>query len=812
MLPIRELTVQELYRTTDPSALPFETTARAPRSEDFIGQDQAIEAVEFGVAVRRDGYNLFVIGPSGVGKQSVLRQLLGQRASQERPGDDWCYVHNFADAHRPHALALPAGRAAALRNDLERTVADLQVAVRTALEGEEHRTRRQRLMRELADRQERAFREIEQRAREEGVHVAREQESFTVRPLREGRAMLPAEFDELPEAEQERLRAVVARAEDSLGVALLEFNDWDRQHREAQEALLRRTAAAAGAKLFVELRAAYADLPEVLEHLADIEADLADSAAGFLEEEEEEGSEGARRPRLQPEADGGSEFELRASVNVLIDHEQAEGAPVVYEAHPTLANLMGRIEHSQQFGSMIADFTLIRAGAVHRAQGGYLILEAARLLEQPQAWQALKRTLQSAEISLEPHGQQPDGPVAVSLQPEPIPFADTKIILLGDRDLYEVLADTDPDFLELFKVLVDFEDVMDRTPATEANYANLVAWLAFKDGLREFTRAGVARVLEHASRLAEDSGRLSVRMRSILDLMREADSHASLANAPLIAAEHVQKAIDQQQRRAGSIRLHLLENIRDGITLVESRGARVGQINGLSVVRSGEHSFGQVARITARAWVGHGDVIDIERDVDLAGPLHAKGVLICRGFLGQRYATEVPLSLSASLGFEQSYGAVEGDSASVAETCALLSALANVPLLQSIAVTGSMNQHGEVQAVGGVNEKIEGFFAVCREQGLSGAQGVIIPASNVRHLMLSHEVVAAVREGRFHVWAVVELDQALELLTGREAGRRDDTGAYPAGSVNAAVQQRLRTFAEVHGRFRTREGGAPSRG
>ncbi len=804
MLPIRELTAQELYRPTDAAALPFETTARAPRSEDFIGQDHAIEAVEFGVAVRRDGYNLFVIGPSGVGKQSVLRQLLGQRASQERPGDDWCYVHNFADAHRPHALALPPGRAAALRNDLERTVADLQVAVRTALEGEEHRIRRQRLTRELADRQERAFREIEQRAREEGVHVTREQESFTVRPLRDGRAMSPAEFDGLPESEQERLRAVVARAEDSLGVALQEFNDWDRQHREAQEALLRRTAVAAGARLFVELRAAYADLPEVLEHLAEIEADLADSAAGFLQEAEEESSDSSRRHRM-PEADEGTEFELRASVNVLIDHEHAEGAPVVYEAHPTLTNLMGRIEHSQQFGSMIADFTLIRAGAVHRALGGYLILEAARLLEQPQAWQALKRTLQSAEISLEPQGQQPDGPVAVSLQPEPIPFTDTKVILLGDRDLYELLAETDPDFLELFKVLVDFEDVMDRTPESEASYANLVAWLAFKDGLREFTRAGVARVLEHAARLAEDAGKLSVRMRSILDLMREADSHASLANAPLITAEHVQRAIDQQLRRAGSIRIHLLENIRDGLTLVASSGVRVGQINGLSVVRSGEHSFGQVVRITARAWVGHGDVIDIERDVDLAGPLHAKGVLISRGFLGERYATEVPLSLSASLVFEQSYGAVEGDSASVAETCALLSALAGVPLLQAIAVTGSMNQHGEVQAVGGVNEKIEGFFDVCREQGLSGAQGVVIPASNVRHLMLSQEVVAAVREGKFHVWAVAEIDQALELLTGREAGQRDDTGAYPAGSVNAAVQQRLRSFAEVNGRFRGRE-------
>jgi len=761
-----------LCRRCDPASLPFETTASTPRVEDFVGQDQAIEAVRFGIAVRRDGYNLFVVGPPGVGKQSVLRQLLGNRAAEELPGEDWCYVHNFDDAQRPHALALPAGKAAALCGDMEAAVEELQVAVRAALEGEEYRARRRKLVRALEERQDKALRAAEQQAKELEVGIVREQDLFTVTPLRDGKAIAPEQFEELPENERTLRKLSLTRTEDGLDALLRDFNDWGREQREALGALERATVTAAGARIFAELRSKYADQLAVLEHLSAVEEDLADSVDEFLHEEEPAGPDAEKRRAQAPDAGEGSSFELRASINVLTDHSHSEGAPVVYEDHPTYANLMGRIEHTSQFGSLVADFTLIKAGALHRALGGYLLLDAARLLDNPQAWQALVRTLRSRQICLEASSQQPDAMPIASLQPESIPFADTKVILLGEADLYEILAEGDPDFLELFKVLVDFDDRMDRSVESEIRFANLLAWLAFKEGLHDFTRGGIARVLDHAAFLAEDASKLSVRMRPILDLMREADALASLALAGLVTATHVERAIDAQRRRSGRLRARMLEDVRNGVILIDSSGSRVGQVNGLSVFKSGEHAFGQTLRITARVWVGKGELVDIERDVELGGPLHSKGVLICRGLLGARYATESPLSLSASLVFEQSYAPVDGDSASVAEACALLSALAGLPISQSIAITGSLNQHGDVQAIGGVNEKIEGFFDICVERGLTGAQGVAIPNANVRHLMLRADVAAAVSAGTFHIWAVESLDDAIQLLIGREAGQR----------------------------------------
>ena len=797
MCPTHALTADALYRPCRPESVPFETTASATRTEAFIGQQAAIEAVQFGVAVQRDGYNLFVVGPGGVGKQSIVLQLLSQRALEERPTEDWCYVHDFPEPHRPRALALPPGRASAFRDDLERTVAELQTAVRAALEGEEYRTRRQRLERELSDRQERALRTIERQAREGGVSITREEDGFSVGALRDGQSLPPRDFEQLPEEEQAAIKVQLAQAEDALGVALQEFNDWGRQHREALLALQRGTAAAAGARLFAALRTSYADLPAVLDHLEQVEADLADSSEEFRDEHEGDDPESPRYRTPPKEPSDSSSFELRASVNVLIDHSEMEGVPVVYEDHPTYANLMGRIDHLPQFGSLVADFTLIRPGALHRALGGYLVLDAARLLESPHAWDALKRTLRTGLIALDPAAQQSETPAATWLQPEPIPLSQTKVILVAERELYELLAEEDRDFLELFKVLVDFEDSMERTAEGELRYANLLGWLAFKDGLHDFTRSGVARLVEHASRLAEDAGKVSICMRRILDLMREADTYAQASSDGLVSREHVQRAIDAQRKRAGRMRERLLEDVRHGVTLLDTTGVRVGQVNGLSVLQSGEHAFGQVMRITARVWVGRGEVVDIERDVELAGPLHSKGVLICKGLLGARYATERPLSLSASLVIEQSYGLVEGDSASLAEACALLSALAELPVRQGVAVTGSLNQHGDVQAVGGVNEKVEGFFEVCREHGSSGTQGVIIPSANCRHLMLSREVTEAVRAGTFHVWAVDTVDDAMQLLTGQQAGVRDERGCYPEGSIHHAVQERLQRFSEA---------------
>lgn len=809
MCPIRRLPPPALARLCDTASLPFETTADARKVEHFIGQDIAIEALDFGLAVRRDGYNMFAIGPSGVGKQTLLQRRLESAAGDEPRADDWCYVHNFDDKRRPHALMLPAGRAATLRADMERTVAELQAAMRAALEGEEYRTRRQKLFRDLEERQEKAFRSIERPAREAGVSITRERDLFVVSPLRDGKVMTPEEFDELPESERAGLKALLAPAEDRVDAMLQEFNEWGRQHREALDALERATATGVGSRVFGELRNKYSDLPDVLAFLVDVEADLADSADEFIEDDLEEGSDPRRN--MPPDPADHSSFELRATVNVFVDQSATRGAPVVYEDHPTEARLMGRIEHTAQFGSLVADFTLIMPGALQRARGGFLLMDAARLLENAGAWAALKRSLRTRQIRVASSAEHTENSPTVSLEPEPLPLHQTKVVLFGERELYDALADVDADFLELFKVLVDFEDRMERTSESELEYASLVARLVVQDDLSEFSRGAVARVLDHAARLAEDSGKLSVRMRPILDLMREADAIARKSGAHHVSSYHVQAAIDAQLRRSGRVRQHILEDVRQGITLIDCGGAKVGQVNGLSVVKSGEHSFGLTVRITARAWVGKGELIDIEREVELGGPLHSKGVLILSGLLAARYATKHPLSLSASLVFEQSYASVEGDSASLAEACALMSALADMPIDQGIAVTGSLSQHGDVQAIGGVNDKIEGFFDVCRVRGLSGSQGVVIPSSNARHLMLKSELRAAVQAGQFHVWTAETLDDALSLLLGRDAGQRDAHGSFPDGSVNGAIAARLRAFAESSRRFidtdRPRESG-----
>jgi lon-related putative ATP-dependent protease len=792
-----------LCRHCDPRDLPFETTAEAPDRHDFLGQDRALEAAHFGISVRRDGYNLFAMGPAGVGKQSALLRLLHREAADQAPAEDWCYVYNFVEPRRPRALRLPAGRARELRADMERAVAEVRVALRAAFEGEEYRTRKQRLIRELEDRQNKAFRDIERHGKEMGVSIARAEDLFTVTPLRAGVALQPGQFDELDEEEQARFQEQIARAEDALGVMLQEFNDWGRQHREALEAQERSTAAAVGSRIFGQLRLRYSDQPDVSTYLSDVEADLATSAAEFTSSGDP-ADEKTEQHASRLHADD-TTFELRASVNVLIEHDVGRGVPVVYENHPTYTNLMGRMEHAARFGSLIADFSLIKSGAMHRAREGYLLIDAHRLLENPVTWEALKRALRSREIRVESPAQQLDATPTISLDPEPIPLANTKIVLLGERELYDLLAEEDPDFLELFKVLVDFDDCMERQPPSESRYAQLIAWLARKDELRDFSRDGVARIIDHAARLASDAGKLTVRMRPMLDLMREADARAGMAGASLVTRAHVEAAVDAQRQRAGRLRARIQEDVRHGVTLLDSAGAKVGQINALSVVASGEQVFGLTVRVTARAWIGKGHVIDIEREVELGGPLHSKGVLILTGFLGARHATSRPLSLTASLVFEQSYAIVEGDSASLAEACALLSALSDMPIKQSIAVTGSMNQHGDVQAIGGVNEKIEGFFDVCSERGLTGAEGVLIPSSNARHLMLRPEVVAAARAGKFHVHGVDTIDDAIEILFGREAGRRDERGNYPAGSVNAAVEARLHQFAESSRSFQSED-------
>jgi lon-related putative ATP-dependent protease len=791
MPDVPPLPAASLCRRSDLASFDFETTAELEDLPGIIGQERAEEAIRFAIGIRRYGYNLYALGTSGMGKHGFVRAFLERRAGSEKAPSDWCYVNNFEDPRRPCALRLPPGRGPAFREDMRRLIEELRVAIPAAFDSDDYRARRKSLEGRFAEQSERALSEVERRAREKGVVIIRTPAGVGVAPLRDGEVLDPEAFQKLPVRDQERLKAEMASIQAELQEAMAALPREARRQRDELRKLDRLVTSAATGHLLDEVRARWADVPAVLEHLAEVGSDVVDNASDFLPPPEAADAVKA----LLGTRGGDKRAARRYEVNLLVTQAAEKGAPVVYEDHPTHANLVGRIEHVSELGNLVTDFTLIQAGALHRANGGYLIVDARRLLLQPLAWDEMKRALRSKTVRIESLGQALSLTSTASLDPEPIPL-DLKVVLLGERHLYYLLSALDPEFPELFKVAADFEEEIERTREGERLYARLLGTFARREGLRPLKREAVARAVEHASRRAGDSERLRVHAEAIADLLREADHLASEVGAAAVSAGHVQGALDAQVRRASRIRERIQADIRRGTILIDTRGEAVGQVNGLSVLQLGGYAFGRPSRITARVRLGSGNVVDIEKEVALGGPIHSKGVLILAGFLGQRFAADRPLSLAASLVFEQSYSGVEGDSASCAELVALLSALAEAPVRQGRAITGSVNQHGQVQPIGGVNEKIEGFFDVCVAGGLTGEQGVIVPAANVKHLMLRADVVEAAQEGRFHVWPVAMVDEALELLTGLAAGTRDAAGQFPAGSVNRRADDRLAAFAE----------------
>ena len=795
----KPLPADDLFHGCDLSRFKFKNTAELEPLEELIGQDRAVEAVEFGIGIRRDGYNLFAAGPAGTGKHTLIAEFLQRQAVSEPVPDDWCYVYNFEDPRRPKALRMPAGRGQPLAADMHRLIEDLRAAVQSAFESEDYRNRREALAQEFKERQEQAFEDIQQKARERSIALVRTPVGLALAPLRDGQVLSPEEFEALPTAERDKARADLKELEEQLQTTLRQVPRWEREHRERVREINREITKLAVDHLIEEIRKKHEDLPAVQEWLGAIEQDVVDNAEALLASEQAQAGEGGAPARIGHMAtrDGAMR---QYTVNVLVSRDPKTGAPVIYEDHPIHGNLLGRIEHRSEFGTLVTDFTLIKAGALHRANGGYLVLDALKLLTQPYAWEGLKRILRAGEVQIESLGQSLSIIDTVSLDPEPIPL-DIKIVLVGERMLYYLLCEYDPDFSELFKVQADFEEEMRREEANVDLYARLVGTIARNEKMRPFDPGAVGRIVERAARIAGDREKLTTHMRSIADLLHESNYWAGKSGNDIVTAEDVTKAIDTHIRRSDRLREKVQETIAEGILLIDSEGAKPGQINGLSVMQLGGFAFGRPSRITARVSLGRGHVVDIEREVKLGGPLHSKGVLILSGFLADRFGRDRPLALAASLVFEQSYGGVDGDSASSAELYALMSALAGVPIRQGFAVTGSVNQRGEVQAIGGVNEKIEGFFDVCKARGLTGEQGVLIPASNTRHLMLREDVVEACRKAKFAIYAVESIDQGLEILTGVPAGTPDGEGNYPEGSINRRVADRLVDFAETARKF-----------
>jgi lon-related putative ATP-dependent protease len=777
-----------LRRLCDPAQFSFETTASLAPLSEILGQPRAVQALAFGTRAAAHGFNLFALGLPGSGKTTLIRQYLERQAAGQPVPPDLCYVHNFADSRRPVTLELPAGRAGRLQQDLAALVGELQAAIPRAFESQEYGAQRDVIVSDLDHKRQAEVRRLEARAAQFGFQLVKAPGGLLLAPALNGELMSEGDLERLSPEQREKLARVREKLEGDIEAGLRRLRELEKGARDALRALDTETARFATQHLADALREQYADLPQVCAYLAALQGDVIEHADLFRK-----GREG-EAPGLPLPVPPSAPF-TRYQVNVLVDNSALAGAPVVVENNPTYHNLTGRIEHQSSWGGVFTDFSLIKSGALHRARGGYLILPARECLLNPYAWDGLKRALKDGLLRIEELGSQLSLLSTVTLEPAPVPL-DVKVILIGSPLLYYLLYAYDEDFQKLFKVKAEFTTRMDRTAENEQAYAAFVATLTQLDRALPFDCAAVARIVEHGSRLAGDQQRLSTRFGEIADLVREAAHGAAQAGRAAVSAEDVRAAESARRYRQDLLSEQVLDAIREGTLLIQVEGAAVGQVNGLSVVDLGDYAFGHPSRITAAVAPGQRGVVSLEREVELSGPIHGKGVLILGGYLARAYGRSRPLSLAASLVFEQSYGRVEGDSASLAELYALLSALAEVPLRQDIAVTGSLNQHGRVQAVGGVDEKIEGFFDLCQARGLTGEQGVLIPAANRRNLMLRDDVVAAVGAGRFHVWTIEHADEGLPLLAGLPAGasRGDE---YPPGSFHRAVADRLAAFGEV---------------
>jgi len=787
-MSIDRLPPEALYRRCDAAQLGFDSTAELKPLGQLFGQPRAAGSVDFGIGIAREGYNLYVMGSPGTGKRTMVRQQLARRLGEQSPPSDWAYVNNFHEASKPIALELPAGRGSTLRDDMHTLLEELRTAIPAVFESDEYRARAGQIEGEFTERHEKAFNELGSEAAKDKIGLLRTPAGFSFAPLKDGEVMSPEDFAALSDEDRGRIERRIGELQGKLESIIRNVVRWRKEQRARFKELNREMTLYAVGHHVADLKEKYRDLQRVLEYVDAVQQDVIDNAEDFIKgREAQAGAMGAsaETPSFR-----------RYQVNLLVDHSDVDRSLIVSEDHPTYQNLVGRVDHIAQFGTLQTDFGLIKPGALHRANGGYLLVDARKLLMQPFAWEGLKRALSTREIRTESLGEMYSLVSTVSLTPEPIPL-NVKVVLFGDRLIYYLLHAYDPDFRQLFKVAADFEELFERTPENDLLFAQLVATIAGEKKLAPFGRGAVARVIEHGARLAGDARKLSANLGVISDLLCESDYWARKDGRDRVDAADIERAIEAQRSRADRLRERMHEQILRGTVLIDTAGERVGQINGLSVLQLGDYAFAEPTRITATTRLGDGRVIDVQREVELGGSIHSKGVLILSAFLAARFSTNRPHSLSASLVFEQTYGLVEGDSASLAELCALLSSLADVPIRQWFAVTGSVNQLGEAQAIGAVNEKIEGFFDICSARGLNGKQGVLIPVSNVEHLMLRPDVVEAVAAGRFHVYPVAHVDQAIELLTGVPAGEPTAAGAFPPASVNGRVGRRLREFSEL---------------
>lgn len=783
-----ELSYKDLYKSCSLKSLAFQTTKDVENTSEVIGQEKAIEAILFALNMPDDGYNVFCLGSEGNGKKSLALQLTKKEALTRKAPDDWCYVNNFDFAHKPKAVRLPTGKGRIFAKDIEKFITEALNILPSIFEDNKYNKQVHMIQERFKNQREEYFEQLQSLAKgKKNVAVLRMPTGLVVAPTKDGEVLTPEVFDTLPKTTRKRILEQMNETQEKLQDAVKEIPKWEKEEKEQINTLNEQMTYDAVKGLIGDLLKKYEDIPDARTYIESMEADIVENVALFLDEQTEE--EDALSTFIK-KSKKNSLIMDRYKVNVFIHHSTRQNAPVIYLEHPNLPNLVGRMERMQHFGTLTTDFSLIKPGALHLANGGFLILEAKDICSHPAAWESLKRALRSKKINIESAEEEAGVISTTTLEPEPIPL-DIKVLLIGDNDLYYALSENDPDFPKLFKVEANFYHKIDRSDENIEKYVALMAMLVQKYKLKACSKNALERLIEFASRVCDDSCKLTTRLSKVSNLMKEADYLARMEKNPLIERRHIEGAIQAQINRSNNLHKNALENIKNGILMIKTDGQEIGQINILAVQEYGQIRYGRPSRLTCQVFLGDGKIVDIEREVELGGPLHSKGVLILSSFLSATFGQNERLSFNASLAVEQSYGPIDGDSASSAELYALLSALSKQPIKQGIAVTGSVNQLGQVQAIGAVNEKIEGFFDVCKIQGLTGSQGVIIPRTNVRNLMLREDVVAAVQKGLFHIFAVSTIEEGIEILTGIPAGKANKSGTYPRNSVYGKITKEL---------------------
>ncbi len=790
----RELAPEELSNKIDYNEFDFETTAELNPLVGIIGQGRAAAAMEFGLAIKRAGYNIYVSGLTGTGRSSYTKSIISRIAANEKAPDDWCYVHNFKNPDKPMSINLPAGMGYRLQKDMKKLLKELKVKIPKAFEGEEYEKQKSQIVQEYQEKSSEQMELFNVFAKEQGFIIKKSEQGLMTIPIHEGKPIEDKDYMEMRPEDRKKLEDNSFIVQGKLLETMKRIKDIEKSARDKIDQLETKIALLAVEQPIMELKEKFGGFKNVLEYLQAVQKDVIHNIEDFrnLEAGRTDSMDFVERIREK-------DFTIKYQVNLVVDNRDTKGAPVIFESNPKYYNLLGKIEYESNMGVFTTDFTKIRAGSLHQANGGYIVINMSDLMRNPESWEGIKRAIKTGNITVENIFSM-SGIVSGGVKPEPIPL-NVKVVLIGSSYVYQTLYTYDEDFRKLFKVKADFDIDMSSSKENYMKYASFISSHCENKGLMHFDRSAVAAVIEHSRRLAEHKDKLSTRFNDIVEILYEADAWARIDEAAIVSGSHVKRAIEQKIYRSNRIEEKMQELIDTGVVLISTEEKVVGQLNGLSVLDFGDYTFGKPSRITVVTYAGEKGIVNIEREVEMSGSIHDKGVLILTGYLGDKFAQEFPLTISASICFEQLYDGIEGDSASSTELYALLSSLAELPMKQYIAVTGSVNQKGEIQPIGGVNEKIEGFFQTCKARGLNGNEGVMIPWQNVVNLMLKDEVVEAVREGKFHVYPVKSIDEGIEILTDVPAGIRDENGCYPENTVYYKVQKKIEKFARIAEEF-----------